>query len=741
IPSGDSKARPTQPEDLKIGDVVIIPEVPLWTHVVVNPKIVADRAALVSALATKLKCRTEEPEACLAERDVTVLDRATTRQPNDPEPASIQYFRENILREEAHFRDDLQTVAEGIVMETLPTAAAASAAVAPAPSLLPPPASPLPAPLSGTVPLSISLAPERWPHDIGLLATTRGGEDRNEDPGLCSTEQSPILTWIPELLSQANHGLQAAVEVTAIEVVMEVSSTAVADSDAAAPILRPLPSPPSAPLGPTPASVTTPVSIPVAPEQWPYDIGLIAVILKDAVDAEYIRTSTTIGVADGGLGNLSGNPLPESLFDIGIEKLTDDLQSEPDGEDNDDNRYVDDIFGAGVARVRGGGDLGTGDLGLCETDQPPFATWNPDRLERFSHGAVTSSVAAALGLRKIAPQVTGALPKLVFFRMLESACTEDAGDKPEAAEMVLAFDYLERRSHIINISYIMDRDETGLGFAGYIRSVLPYRDVLLVLPAGNNWPGDLDEHGTCPPCLGNDLTDRGGPAAKRTIVVGAATRNLHRATYSNYGERTVGLFAPGEPMGALDLANQQVPLTKSATSYAAPLVALAAGIVRSFGTNNPKDIKDRLIATTWPLNDPDSRPDRTHVGVLDLVKAAAVRHHAVEVKEAEPDGQLVRRTYVGKLLTPLRELEFFCDGPTFSEARVHAIRLGEPVDDGERQLLVYYRERMDNRTNRRLIQSFSCRPEGELRIRTLMHGEKTFPLSEVTQIQLPWLLQ
>jgi hypothetical protein len=38
--------------------------------------------------------------------------------------------------------------------------------------------------------------------------------------------------------------------------------------------------------------------------------------------------------------------------------------------------------------------------------------------------------------------------------------------------------------------------------------------------------------------------------------------------------------------------------------------------------------------------------------VLDLVKAAAVRHDAVEVIETEPTGERVRRTYVGTLLTP-----------------------------------------------------------------------------------------
>lgn len=639
IPSGESKARPTKPENLKIGDLVVIPEAPLWTHVVMNPEVVADRAALVSALASSLKCRTEDPEACLAEREVTVLDRATVRKPDEFEPQPAQQIQ--LLKFLSNVTSDV--LAEIRAMEEPSRAAVALETIAPAP--LPPSPPPPPEPVA---------------------------------------------------------------------------------------LIPPVPAPPS---------TTAPVSISVAPEQWPYDVGLLAAILKDAANAGHIKTSTTIGVADVGLGDFLGSPLPVTLFDIGTEKLQEEEgHLEPDGADNDANMYVDDIFGAGVPRVRDGELMGTGDLGLCKAEQPPFATWTPEPLSQASHGVAVSSVAAALGLRKTAPQVADALPKLVFFRMLESACAQDARFNVAEAELVTAFEYLKTRTNIINISYIVD-NTSGKRFASEIKDILPHHDVLLVLPAGNDTPGDLDDHGNCPACLGNDSTNRGGTAAKRSLVVGAATRDLRRAPFSNYGERTVGLFAPGEPTGALNLANQPVPLTDAATSYAAPLVALAAGIVRSFGgTNSPMDIKDRLLATTWPLDDPASRPDRTHVGVLDLVKAAAIRHHAVEVKEVDPDGQLVRRTYVGRLLTPLRELTLCVGQGGFQEAGVHAIRLGEPDDDGERRLLIYYRKQIDPRTKQRLIQRLLCRPEGELRIRTLIHGDKTFPLSEVTQIQLRWLL-
>jgi hypothetical protein len=64
-------------------------------------------------------------------------------------------------------------------------------------------------------------------------------------------------------------------------------------------------------------------------------------------------------------------------------------------------------------------------------------------------------------------------------------------------------------------------------------------------------------------------------------------------------------------------------------------------------------VKDRLAAATWPLHDASGKlVDGT--GVIDLVKVAAVRHHALEVVEQGENGDLVRRTYVGMFEVPHR---------------------------------------------------------------------------------------
>jgi hypothetical protein len=642
---GGATPNPAPPARLKAGDAVVIPEAPVLTRVTVNPEVVTDRASLVSAVASALGCGSEEPEACLARRNVTVLNGANVPPPEPPRPP---------------------------------------------------------------------LEPERF------------------------LPRMDLVPWSPR------SGLSTAV---APPGAAEAAAGAEQPPPTAAAGAPTPPAPPPPPPPPAPAAVapTSPSSaIPVAPDQWPYDAALVAAILADAFHGAAPPVPATIGVADGGLGDWQGAPLPPDAF-----KKSDELRDaethqrqEPDHVDNDQNGFVDDLFGAGMERD--GGPMGTGDLGLCEGRQPHFTAWASSPLREASHGTVVASIAAALGLRKLAPEVAEALPKLTFFRMLpRSVCTQDDRLDFREAEMVSAFNYLIDQSNVISISYQIASDQSGLQFALFVKDRL--HDVLLVLPAGDGLPGDLDSSRACPPCLGNP--EVGGSAAKYTLVVGAATRDLRRRYDSNFGERTVGLFAPGEPKDALDLAEQPVPETDVATSWAAPLAALAAAIIRSFGDkNSPKDIKDRLMATTWPLDDADSRPERTHVGVLDLVKAVAVRHDAVEVVETE-NGQRVRRTFVGRLLTPLEKLGI-CAGNSFSEGAVHAIRLEDPPAEGpsgERTLLIYYRNKMDQGIQRRLIMTRRCRPQGELRIRTLTQGDKkeedkTFPLSMVTQIQLKWLL-
>ena len=104
------------------------------------------------------------------------------------------------------------------------------------------------------------------------------------------------------------------------------------------------------------------------------------------------------------------------------------------------------------------------------------------------------------------------------------------------------------------------------------------------------------------------------------------------------------IYAPGETKDALDIRGQDASPLGAATSYAAPYASLAAALMWSLGIDDVKQVKNRLDVATWPLFQEDGRSDPTQGGVLDLVKAAAVREWAIDVKEKGDDGTLVRRT-------------------------------------------------------------------------------------------------
>ena len=629
--------RAANPESLKIGDTVVVPEVPIWTSVVAKQNVPADRASIVALLAAALQCGKEEPEQCLLKREVTLLDRAVPKREPDPDPLS--------------------------------------------------------APPAGT-------------------AGAGGGRGGRGSITISRREKS--------------------------------TSASAATAAVVSPPVGLLPPPPPPPatvmVSAAPAAATT---IPVALDQWPYDVKLLGKILSDVADK--VDGRTIVGIADGGLANAAGGPLPGAVFAPSPEEINRIKKNlnEPDHDDNDGNDYMDDFFGAGLKRIGEdlGDWLGSGDMGLCRSAAPSFATWPAGRLLEASHGTLVASIAAALGVRATVPAASAALPKLVFYRLLDDTCDPAAVTTVNVAELFTAFEYLaKRQSRVISISYKVD-DDTGQLLRDRLKPLVPNLDGLLILAAGNQ-NTKLDDNGAvCPACLGNSSDERGGAAAKRTIVVGAATRELRREPLSNYGKDTVKLFAPGDPTTGFDLLQNGVPASEASTSFAAPYAALAAAIIGSFKQlNSWADIRDRLEAAVWPLQDPDAGTDATRIGVVDLVKAAAVRHDAIEVKEPDAEGRLVRRTYVGTLLTTLDGQ--VCPGFQLTDAKVHALRISEPAADVSRQVLVHHRSKRDPAApwKRKVDTLPACWPTGDLQLRTVFGDVKTFPLSDVTHIQLAWII-
>lgn len=471
------------------------------------------------------------------------------------------------------------------------------------------------------------------------------------------------------------------------------------------------------PAPPAPTAETAPV----ADDQWPYDADLVARILMDAASQGPLTPRIFIGVAENGLGDKFGRPLSNAAFvgDTGD-------QPNSNGEDDDRNSYVDDWIGAGV--LRGPEEIEpSGDVSLCPASGQVYSSWRAETLQRMSHGSVVASIAAGGRLRANAA-LTSLLPRLVFFRMAKKVCGDSDDDGSGAQDAIAATDYLIlREAKVLNLSFFTD-GSGGEVVRDRLLSLMRYDPPLLVMSAGNYISANLDQTEDCPACLGNPT--RYSDVARLTLVVGSATRDRKIADYSGYGVQTVKIFAPGEPIGSVDLAGRPGDAIQPATSFSAPRVSFAGGLVQGLGVREIPRVRSRLLLSVWPLH-PDSlaMSDGTG-GILDLVKAAAVRHHAIEVVRPGVTGTLVRRTYVGQIVGGLAGA---CPGYAFNEAYVHAIRFGEADGDGSREARVTYRQ--VNPTTREPRTSLEqCQSTGTLRMIAIRDGQQDFSWADVRQV-------
>jgi hypothetical protein len=472
---------------------------------------------------------------------------------------------------------------------------------------------------------------------------------------------------------------------------------------------------PAAPAEPVPESVR--LSAPVAADQWPYDGARVAMLL---VQDQSKAREVVIGVADAGLGSAAGSPLPAWIFS----RNPREEDPEPDGNDDDENTYVDDMSGAGVARSVN--DTGTGDLGVCP---PPgaVATLTGARRETADHGAIVSSIVSGLDIHRQATLSVG-LPRLIFFRLLDDLCNEQSRLYATEADFLTAMDYVYERAPTLVISYTFSNRLTP-SFQPTAKNYLENLDKLLILPAGNDGPGDLDEEPRCPACLAQ-LTN--GIVAMRTLVVGTATRELSIAPFSNWGRNLVRLYAPGETSRAIDILGRNASYP-AATSWSAPHAGLAAGIMQSLGMTSIRDLRERLIGSSWPILDTEGKTDPDNSGILNITAAAAIRHAAIEVVEKNASGDYERRTYVGQLDTPKADL---C--PEGGLGPVHSVRFGALI--GPRRELKMRMNNYDGQLNRFPRRTTSCTLPTKIRFTDILKGSLSFDSSAVTQLLFPWPL-
>ena len=137
-------------------------------------------------------------------------------------------------------------------------------------------------------------------------------------------------------------------------------------------------------------------------------------------------------------------------------------------------------------------------------------------------------------------------------------------------------------------------------------------DYLVVVAAGNRGQ-DIDLQNSYPASFRSQLP-------RKFITVGASLPSGQRASFSNYGDSSVDLLAPGCRIPSILPGNQRGSMT--GTSQAAPLVAFTAGLLYSEGMDL-QAVRNR-IRSSVRLAEPPLHTLVATRGVLDIPRALSI---------------------------------------------------------------------------------------------------------------------
>lgn len=219
--------------------------------------------------------------------------------------------------------------------------------------------------------------------------------------------------------------------------------------------------------------------------------------------------------------------------------------------------------------------------------------------------------------------------RLMTLKVVDSRGSVDIG--ATASAIVYA---LDKHVNIINMSLEIPRDDPSL------RNALEAgqkSNVLFVVAAGNAQQGeglnlDSQDVDLYPAQYSRDFPDQ-------VITVAAHDAQGKLAPFSNWGEKTVDLAAPGVDVESLaSLKTQKL----SGTSQATPIVTLAAELLYAEGVVDAAAIKRRLMASVD--YDPSLKGKVSSAGRLNIAKALAVNEDVVQLNS----GELVRGELLGR---------------------------------------------------------------------------------------------
>lgn len=307
------------------------------------------------------------------------------------------------------------------------------------------------------------------------------------------------------------------------------------------------------------------------------------------------------------------NEIVVAVFDTGVDYNHIDLNSNiwrnpgeipNDGIDNDNNGYVDDVFGY------------------------DFIAGDADPLDEDSHGTHCAGTIGAIGNGPSGPSGSAGVAgvcwqvKIMSVRILGTQYNLSFND----AECV--------KYAVDNGANVLSNSWTSFGhYSDGLKRAIDYakdHNVLYVAAASNeNKDNDSTPH--YPPSYSND----------NVIAVGALDKRLAKASFSNWGRASVDFFAPGTDIWSTVPGNRLASM--NGTSMACPHVAGAAALIWAEIGESAKwsDVKRFLLDNARSL--PSLNGLCVTSGTMDLSSFGSIRSTDPPIVDGGPDGSLQPR--------------------------------------------------------------------------------------------------
>ena len=300
-----------------------------------------------------------------------------------------------------------------------------------------------------------------------------------------------------------------------------------------------------------------------------------------------------------------------AVVDTGVDYKHEDLRSimwknineiEGNGIDDDNNGYIDDIFG----------------IDPLDDDTDPMAS--------HSHGTHVSGTIAAKQNNKIGIAGVASNVKIMAIRAVP-----DNSDETDA-DIVESFLYAARHgARLINCSFGKSHNEGGMIVNETIDHIGTTFGTLVLAAAGNDYKRNIDKKKTYPASFETD----------HMIVVASTNRAGKLSSFSNVGKISVDVAAPGSNIYSTIPGNSYGNM--SGTSMATPTTAgVAADILSNFPGLDSISLKEILIDTVTKI----PRFDKYMVsgGRVDLFNA--LRHtlnNYVDIEQKQIERQLLEQ--------------------------------------------------------------------------------------------------